>query len=148
MGMFEKIADDLKSSMKAKDELRLSVLRMLKSAAKNKEIEKMAALTDDDVIGVITSMIKQRRDSAEQFAKAGRAELADKENKEISILQEYLPAQMGEDELVGIIKAAMAESGAKAPGDMGKVMKIIMPKVKGKADGKLVNEKVKQLLGG
>ncbi len=148
MGLFEKISEDLKASMKARDELRLSVVRMLKSAVKNKEIEKMAALSDEDVIGVVSSLIKQRRDSVEQYTKAGRTDLASKEEAEIKVLQGYLPEQLSEDEIVGIIKGAIAETSASLPGDMGKVMKALMLKVKGKADGKFVSEKVKELLGG
>ena len=148
MGLFEKITEDLKQSMKSRDELRLSVIRMLKSAAKNKEIEKSAPLTDEDITSVVSSMIKQRKDSVEQYNKAQRTDLADKEEAEIKILMEYQPEQMGIEEITSIIKDAIAECGASSPAEMGKVMKLIMPKVKGKADGKLVNEKVRELLGG
>ena len=147
MGLVQQIAEDLKASMKARDELRLSVVRMLKSAVKNREIEKMAELTDEDVQAAVSSMLKQRRDSVEQYTKAGRPELAAKEEAEAVILQGYLPEQLSEDEVVAIIRDAIAETSAKSASDMGRLMKAIMPKVKGKADGKFVNLKVKELLG-
>jgi hypothetical protein len=148
MALVERVDDDLRAAMKARDELRTSVLRMLKAALKNREIEKMAALTDDDAVAVASSLIKQRRDSVEQFTKAGRKDLADREAAEIAVLEGYLPEQLSEAELVETIKAAIAEASATSPNDMGKVMKVLMPKVKGRADGKLVNQKVKELLGG
>lgn len=148
MGLVEKINNDMKGSMKARDELRLSAIRMLKAALKNSEIEKGSPPTDDDVVSVVSSMIKQRRDSVEQYEKGGRRDLAEKEEAEIKVLEGYLPAQLSEDEIVGIIKEAVAEAGASSPSEMGKVMKLVMPRVKGKADGKLVNQKVKELLGG
>ncbi|GAB4389112.1 MAG: GatB/YqeY domain-containing protein [Thermodesulfovibrionales bacterium] len=148
MGLAEKINDDMKASMKARDELRLSTIRMLKAAMKNREIEKGAALSDDDVVAVASSLIKQRRDSVEQYRKGGRADLADREEAEIKVLEGYLPAQLSAEEIASIIKEAVAQAGASSPADMGKVMKLVMPRVKGKADGKLVNEKVKELLGG
>jgi hypothetical protein len=152
MGLTDRVNDDLKASMKARDEFRLSVVRMLKAAVKNREIEKMGALSDDDVIAVVSSMIKQRRDSSEQYLKAGRGDLAQKEEAEIKVLEGYLPEQLSEEELVKIIREAISEAVAGAvapsPNDMGKVMKLLMPRVKGRADGKLVNQKVKELLGG
>lgn len=148
MGLVEKINNDMKESMKARDEVRLSAIRMLKAAIKNREIEKGSPPTDDDVVSVVSSMIKQRRDSVEQYEKGGRRDLAEKEEAEIRVLEGYLPAQLSEDEIVGIIKEAVAEAGASSPSEMGKVMKLVMPRVKGKADGKLVNQKVKELLGG
>lgn len=148
MGLLERIDEDLKSSLKARDALKTSVIRMLKAGIKNREIEKRGSLEDGEVHAVISTMIKQRKDSVEQYGKAGRTDLADKEEEEIKILMEYLPAQLSEEELEGIIREAISEAGAASPGDMGKVMKILMPRVKGKADGKLVNQKVKEMLGG
>jgi uncharacterized protein YqeY len=148
MGLLERIDEDLKSSLKARDALRTSVIRMLKAGIKNREIEKRGVLEDEEVHAVISTMIKQRKDSVEQYGKAGRTDLADKEEDEIKILMEYLPAQLSEEELEAIIKEAISEAGAASPGDMGKVMKVLMPRVKGRADGKLVNTKVKEMLGG
>lgn len=148
MSLIRKIDEDLKASMKARDELRVSVIRMLKAGAKNREIDKGEALTDDDIISVVSSMIKQRRDSAEQYSESGRADLAEKEEAEIGILQGYLPEQLSGEDIVNIIKEAISEASASSPGDMGKVMKLVMPKVKGRADGKFVNQKVRELLGG
>lgn len=148
MGLKDSIDGDLKAAMKARDELRLSAVRMLKAAVKNKEIEKGSPLTDEDVFGVIASMIKQRKDSVEQYSRGGRADLAEREEAEIKVLQGYLPEQLSAEEVAKIIKDAIAEAGASSARDMGKVMKLVMPRVKGRADGKLVNEKVKELLGG
>ena len=140
----ERIDADLKEAMRSKDELGTSVLRMLKSAVKYKEVEPGAhALDDAGVMGVIGTLIKQRRDSVQQFRAGGRPELADKEEKEITKLQSYLPAQMSADELRAEVRAAIAQVGAKGPKDMGAVMKALMPKVQGKAEGKAVSEAVK-----
>lgn len=148
MSLVEKIDSDLKAAMKAKDSGRVSIIRMLKARLKNREIEKHEGLTDDDVVSTVTSMMKQMRDSAEQYRKGDREELALKEEAEMEILKGYLPAGLSEAEVVKIIKEAIAEAGAASPADMGRVMKLVMPKVKGRADGRLVNEKVKELLGG
>jgi uncharacterized protein YqeY len=145
------ILDDLnatlKEAMKSRDELRVSVIRMMKASLKNKEIEKMGDLTDDDILSVLSTMAKQRRESIEQFTNAGRTELAEKESRELEILQTYLPRQLSPEELDALIRNAISESGAKSAGDMGKVMKVLMPGVKGVADGKVVNQRVKELLG-
>ena len=140
----ERIDADLKDAMRAKDELGTSVLRMLKSAVKYKEVEPGAhALEDAGVLAVIQTLIKQRRDSVEQFRAGNRADLADKEEKEIARLQTYLPAQMSADDLRAEVRAAIAQAGAKGPKDMGAVMKLVLPKVAGRADGKAVSEAVK-----
>ena len=140
----ERIDADLKESMRSKDELGTSVLRMLKSAVKYKEVEPGAhALDDTGVMAVIQTLIKQRRDSVEQFRAGGRTDLADKEEKEIAKLQSYLPAQMSPDELRAEVRAAIAQVGAKSPKDMGAVMKALLPKVQGRAEGKAVSEAVK-----
>lgn len=147
MPIFERIDLDLKEALKSRDELKLSVIRMIKASLKNRSIEKMGALTDDDVISVLSSMVKQRRDSIEQFSSAGRKDLAEKEEKELKIIQSYLPEQLSPQEIDSIIISAINESGAKSHNDIGKVMKLVIPKIKGAADGKLVNQRVKELLG-
>jgi len=140
----ERIDADLKDSMRSKDELGTSVLRMLKSAVKYKEVEPGGhALEDAGVLAVIQTQIKQRRDSVEQFRAGGRLELAEKEEREIAKLQSYLPAQMSPDELRAEVRAAIAQVGAKSPKEMGAVMKVLMPKVSGRAEGKTVSEAVK-----
>lgn len=144
MALKEKIDADLKDAMRSRKELETSVLRMLKSQIKYKEVEPGAkALDDGGVTQVILSLIKQRRDSAEQFKTGGRTDLAEKEEKEIAILQGYLPQQLSPEELTAQVKAAIAESGAKSPKDMGAVMKAVMPKVQGRAEGKAISETVK-----
>jgi len=143
----ERIDADLKDAMRSKNELTTSVLRMLKSAVKYKEVEPGAKAIDDGVVSqVITTMIKQRRDSVEQFKSGGRADMAEKEEKEIAILQQYLPQQLSAEELSKEVAAAIAASGAKSAKDMGTVMKALMPKVQGKAEGKAISEEVKAQL--
>lgn len=145
----QQLRDELKESMYAKDELRTSVLRMLISAITYYEIQKGGAgyeATDEDVMVVIDKQVKQRKDSIEQFEKAGRQELADKEKAEMALLNKYLPEQMGEDEIRELVKQAIEQTGAKTPQDMGKVMGALMPKTKGKADGGLVSRIVKESL--
>ena len=137
---------ELKEALKSRNELKLSAVRMIKASLKNKEIEKMGTLGDDDVTSVLSSMAKQRRESIEQFAAAGRTELVEKEKKELEIIQSYLPKQLSPQELDAIIVSAIKESNASSPADMGKVMKLVMPRIKGAADGKAVNQRVKELL--
>ena len=149
MPLNEKIAADLTAAMKAKDATRLSALRMLKAAVMNKGmVEKGRDLEDAEVLQVVASLVKQRRDSIEQFAKAGRADLVDKETAEIAILEHYLPPAISAEEIEAAVAAAIAETGASSPKDMGKVMKAVMPMLAGKnADGKAVNEAVRRKLG-
>jgi uncharacterized protein len=143
----ERVDQDLKEAMRSKEELTTSVLRMLKSAVKYKEVEPGAkALDDAGVLAVIASLIKQRRDSVEQFRAGNRDDLADKEAKEIALLQRYLPQQLSAEELLSEVKAAIAASGAKGPKDMGAVMKALMPKVQGRAEGRAISEAVKAQL--
>lgn len=143
----ERIDADLKDSMRQKRELSTSVLRMLKSAIKYKEVEPGAsALDDDGVLKVIATLIKQRRDSIEQYQAGGRIELAQKEEAEIAILQAYLPAQLSPAELEAEVRAAIAEANAKGPKDMGAVMKLLQPRVKGRAEGKAISAAVKAQL--
>ncbi len=147
MTLTEKINEDLKTAMKAREELKVSVLRMTKAAASNVAIAKSKdALDDGEMIDVIQKLMKQRQESIDAFTKAGRTDMADKESKEAEILRGYLPAAMPEEELKAIIKAAIKETGASGPAGMGQVMKVVLPKVKGRADGKQINQLVAQLL--
>ncbi len=143
MSLKDKISGDLKTAMKARDALRTGVIRMSIAAIVNKQIELGRELSDEDVISVLTTEAKKRRDAAEQFRNGGRDELADKEEAEGAILKEYLPEQMGEDEIRVIVKDVIATAGAESMKDLGAVMKQLMPKVKGKADGALVNKIVR-----
>jgi uncharacterized protein YqeY len=148
MSLNEKVGADITSAMKAKDAGRLSALRMLKAAIMNKGVEKGRDLEDAEVLQVVSSLVKQRRDSIEQFAKAGRTDLVEKESAEIAVLEAYLPPAATADEIEAAVSAAIAETGAASPKDMGKVMKAVMPMLAGKnADGKAVNEAVRRKLG-
>jgi len=143
----ERIDEELKNAMRSKEELTTSVLRMLKSAVKYKEVEPGAkALDDAGVLAVISTLIKQRRDSVEQFRNGGRQDLAEKEEREIVLLQRFLPKQLTAEELQSLVKAAVAEAGAKGPKDMGAVMKALLPRVQGRAEGKAVSDAVKAAL--
>jgi len=146
MALFEQINSDLITSMKAGDKDRSTTLRSLKSALKYRQIEKGDDLTDDDVVAVVSSVVKKHKDSIEQFEKAGRQDLVENEQAEMAVVGTYLPAQMAEDDLIQVAKEVISESGASSPKDFGIVMKGIMPKVKGKADGKLVKDIVTKLL--
>jgi uncharacterized protein len=149
MGLREKIPLDLKNALRDKKTLELSVLRMLQSAIRNKEIEKKkgdVGLTDEEVIEVITSEIKKRKEAIEGYMKGQRQDLVDKEKAELEVLMSYMPKQMEEMEIREEVKKAIQEVGAKTPQDMGKVMKILMPCMKGKADGALVNKIVREEL--
>ncbi len=149
MSLNDTIAADITAAMKAKDTARLSALRMLKAAVMNKEVEKARTLNDAEVLQVVASLVKQRRDSIEQFAGAGRIDLVEKETGEIAVLEHYLPPALSQDEIDAAVAAAVAETGASSPKDMGKVMKAVMPKLAGKnVDGKAVNEAVRRTLGG
>jgi len=148
MALKEQLDADLKAAMRDKDALKLSVVRMLKSAVKYREIELMKPLDDAGVLAVIGSEIKRRRDSVEQYRAGNRQDLVDKEEAEIRILQGYLPQQLTEDELRAKVDAAIASVGAKGPKDMGAVMKALVPEVQGRAEGKTVSEMVKARLAG
>ena len=164
MALKEKINQDFKDAFKAKEELKVSVLRMLSSSFKNKEMEKRTKLVkvgqqdetilvkdsqllDEEALSVIGTEVKRRKDSIQQFKDGGRPELAAQEEKELAILAAYLPKQMGEDEVRKIVVDSIKESGAADAQDLGKVMKVLMPKVKGRADGGIVNRIVKEELG-
>ena len=142
----ERIDSEMKEAARAKQAQRLNTLRMLKSAMKYREIETGKSLEDADVVGVVGTLIKQRRDSAAQYTAGGRPELAANENAEIAILEAFLPRQLTDDELSGLVQEAIAASGAKGPKEMGGVMKALMPKVAGKAEGKRVSDAVKAAL--
>ena len=148
MSLNNKVAADITAAMKAKDAARLSALRMLKAAIMNKGVEKGRDLEDAEIMQVVSSLVKQRRDSIEQFSKAGRTDLVDKETGEVAVLEAYLPPAVTAEEIDAAVTAAIAETGASSPKDMGKVMKAVMPKLAGKnADGKVVNEAVRRKLG-
>jgi uncharacterized protein len=148
MNLTHQVAQDIATAMKAKDQARLSALRMLKAAIMNKGVEKGRDLDDAEVLQVVSSLVKQRRDSIEQFSKAGRTDLVDKETGEIAVLERYLPPAASAEEIDAAVAAAIAESGASSPKDIGKVMKAVMPRLAGKnADGRAVNEAVRRKLG-
>ena len=143
----EKINEDIKKAMKEKDELLLLVLRGINSAIHNKEIEKKGEeITEDDILGIVMSESKKRKEAIEEFKKGGREDLAEKEQKELDILKKYLPEQMGEDKIREEVKKAIEEVGAVGPQDTGKVMSVLMPKLKGKAEGGAVSKLVGELL--
>jgi hypothetical protein len=147
----ERITQDVTAAMKARDELRLSTLRMVKSAIKNKEIDKRAPLDDQEALAVLSTLIKQRKDSIEQFTKGGRKELADKEAAEIVIIEGYMPKAAGEEEIAAVVRSTISEMGSPTMKDMGAVMKNSMAKFAAsgtRVDGKVVSETVKRLLGG
>ena len=147
MSLRDDISKEVIAALKAGEKLKLSTLRLLLSAVKYKEVDLKRLLTDEETRQIIATLIRQRQDSVEQFRKGGRAELADKEEAEIEILRAYLPPQMPEDELRAVVKEAAGKAGATGPGDMGKLMKAVMPLVKGKAEGKAVSDMVKEVLG-
>lgn len=148
MALKDQLDADLKAAMRDKDTVKLSVVRMLKSAIKYREIEVMKPLDDAGVLQVITSEIKRHKDSVEQYRAGNRTDLVEKEEAEIAILQGWLPTQLTEAEVRAKVDAAVTQVGAKGPKDMGAVMKALLPEVQGKADGKLVSELVKARLSG
>lgn len=147
MTLKERLQEDLKIAMKAKDQLRLSVIRLAKAAIMNLEIAKGHQLSDQEIIEVLAKEAKQRNDAIPEYEKANRVDIIENLHKEIKILHEYLPAQLAETELREIIQTTIHEVGATAKKEMGKVMSALMPKIKGRADGKLVNQIVNSLLG-
>jgi uncharacterized protein YqeY len=141
-----KLSDDLKQAMKAGDIVRRDTLRMLIASVNNAEIAKQAALTDADILGVVSKEVKRHQESIDAFKKGNRADLVAKEEAEMAILQGYLPKQMSRDEIIAAAKEVITAVGAKGMGDKGKVMQQLMPKLKGKADGKAINDVVTGLL--
>lgn len=146
MSLIERIDTDLKVAMKSSNKAAVSTLRLVKSSLKYKQIEKGGDLTDDEVVSVLSSLVKQRRDSIEQYEKGGRDDLASVEKNEIEIIQQYLPAQMSDEDIQAVINAAVEELGASGQKDIGNVMKAVMPRLKGRADGKKVNALVSKRL--
>jgi len=147
MGLREQIDSDIKGAMKSGAKDKVSALRMLSAALKNKQIEKRAPLTDGEISDTVRSLIKQRKDSIEQFGKGGRQDLVDKETAEVAILEVYLPQQMAREEIEKIVREIIGQTGAQGAKDMGKVMKALVPVLAGRADNKLVSELVKSSLG-
>src|SRR6516165_1926206 len=149
MSLTERVQKDMVDAMRKKEELRLSTLRMMKAALKNKEIEKRAPLDEKEELQVFSTMIKQRKDSIEQFEKGGRHELAQKEADEIAIIEAYMPKAVGEEEIAAAVRATIAEMGSPTMKDMGTVMKNVMAKFAGaRVDGKVVSDMVKKQLPG
>ena len=148
MTLKQRVNEDMKAAMRAKDQPRLSAVRLLLAAMKQKEVDERVELTDADVLGIIEKMVKQRRESIAQYEKAARRDLADQEKFEIGVLQAYLPQQLGEAEVAQAIAAAVAESGASGVRDMGKVMALLKPRLAGRADMGKVSGLVKAKLGG
>ncbi|MGL5207499.1 MAG: GatB/YqeY domain-containing protein [Acidaminococcaceae bacterium] len=148
MSIKDLLTEDMKQAMKDKEsgKLRLSVIRMARANIKNIEIDEKRELNDDEVLAVLMKEVKMRQDSFEEFTKAGREELAEQAKQEIAILNKYLPEQLSDEELKALVEEAVAESGAAGPKDMGKVMSAVMPKTKGRADGKRINAIVRELL--
>jgi len=146
MSLLRRFDDDLKQALKAAERSKVSVIRMVKAAVKNAQIEKGRELTDEEIISVLFAMAKQRRESIEQFTRGSRADLVRNEEQELGILQSYMPQQLGNDEIERMIHDAIRESSAAGAQDMGKVMRILMPRIRGLADGKYVNQRVKELL--
>lgn len=140
------LAEDLKESMKSKNKVKKNVVTMVRAAIKQREVDERIELGDADIIDIIAKQVKQKRDSIEEFQKGNRQDLIDLTNEEIRILLDYLPPQLSEDELEQIIKDAINETQAQTKKDLGKLMAVIMPKVKGKADGKQVNQIVAKYL--
>jgi uncharacterized protein len=146
MSLLERLNEDMKQAMKNKDKERLSVIRMIKASLQNEAIKIGRELSSDEELTVLSREVKQRKDSLHEFEKAGRTDLADKVKQELIFLEDYMPKQLSEDELKQLIQQTIHEVGAQSKADMGKVMSAIMPKVKGRADGSLVNKLVQQLL--
>jgi hypothetical protein len=148
MTIKEQLDVAMKEAMRAKDSVKLNAIRMVKSAIKYKEVELIAQLDDQGVIGVLSTLVKQRKESAQAFREGNRIELAEKEEQELAILLEFLPQQLDEAGIKAIIEKAVAEAGATSAKDMGKVMKLVTPQTTGRADGRLVSELVKARLAG
>ena len=148
MGLKEQIQEDMKKAAKERNSLALSALRMALAAIKNKEIEARGEIGEDVVLKLLATMVKQRKESIELFERGGRSDLAGQEAAEIAVLEAYLPRPLPDSEVESLARESIAAVGAKSPADMGRVMKELMPKVAGRADGKTVNEIVRRLLAG
>ena len=143
----DRIADEMRAAMKAREQTRVSTLRMLMASMKNTQVEKGHELSDDEVLEVVAREAKRRRESMEAFEKGGRSELVEKEGAELAVLEAYLPEQLADDQLANLVDEAIAETGASTPKEMGAVMKVVMGKVKGRADGAAVSAMVRARLG-
>ena len=145
----DRIGEDMRAAMKERDQVRVSTLRMLMAAVKNAEVQGAQAreLSDEEVLDVVGREAKRRKEAIEAYSGAGRTDLVDKETAELGVLHEYLPAALSEDELAWLVDEAIAEAGASSPKQMGDVMKVIMPKVRGRTDGAAVSSLVKRKLG-
>jgi uncharacterized protein len=146
MSLEERLVDEMKQAMKSNDKPRLSTIRMIRTSVKNKEIDVRRKLDDDEILRVIQGMVRKSEESIEQFKAGGRADLVEKEAKEIEILKSFLPQSLGREEIEKIIDESIQETQASSLKDLGKVMKSVMPKLSGKADGKLINQLVKERL--
>ena len=146
MNLSERLNEDMKALMKSGDKFALTVVRMIRSAVKNAEIDARKALDDEEVMDILTREVKQRRDALQEFEKAGRQDLVDQAKAELEVIQRYMPQPLTDEELTGIVQETIQEVGASSKADMGKVMSALMPKVKGRADGKQVNAAVQRLL--
>jgi len=146
MNLSERLNQEMVKAAKAKDKWRLSALRMMKTVLHNKEIDLKRELTDTEFLQLLSSMVKQRNDSIEQFTKGGRNDLVEKEEAELKVIQEFMPQQLSEAEIIAQIEIAVREEGATGVKDLGKVMKILMPRLTGRADGKAVSDKAKAIL--
>ena len=146
MTLRDTLVDEMKAAMKARDDVRVSAIRMVRSSVKNREIDLGKELDDLEVTEVIATLAKQRRESIKLFQEAGRSDLVQKEERELTILLDFLPRQLDSGEIADIVAGAIAECGAQGPGDMGKVMKVVMPRISGRADGKAVSEIVRGML--
>jgi uncharacterized protein YqeY len=146
MSLEERLMDEMKQAMKYNDKARLSTIRMIRTAVKNKEIDLRNKLDDDEILRVIQGMVRKSEESIEQFKAGGRMDLVEKETKEIEILRSYLPQALSKEDVIRIIDESIRETEASSLKDLGKVMKSVMPKLTGKADGKLINQLVKERL--
>ena len=146
MNLEERLVEEMKQAMKSNDKLRLSTIRMIRSGLKNKEIELRKKLEDEDIVKVIQVMVRKGEESVEQFQAGGRMDLVEKEKSEIEILKSFLPQSLSQEEILKIIEQSIQETQASSPKDIGKVMKSVIPKIGGKADGKLINQLVKERL--
>ncbi len=148
MDLKAKLNQDLKEALKAKDEAKLRTVRMLLAAIKNFEVEKMGPATDEEIFQIMSKEIKKRQEAIEMYEKGGRPDLAQAEKQEVEVIQSYMPNQLSEEEIRELARKVISEMNLKSPKDVGTAMKVIMPQVKGRADGKLVNKIVSELLSG
>lgn len=144
----QRLLSDMKEAMKSGEKSRLSTIRLIRAAMKNAEIENRGELDEDAVVSVLSSEARKRREAIEEYRKAGRSDLAEIEENELAVIEEYLPEQLSEEELSSIVSEAVRDLGASSPGDVGKVMGAVMPRLKGRADGKKVNGMVRKMLEG